>query len=128
MACGPTAHASNHMASSMAFMKYLHFSVLSRAFKVFRSVSSVRSIQFPSPWSRHDVLMSTAASRQPSIANRRSNLMAQFEQIKSQHPNYILLFQVGDFYELYGDDASECTPYCTTRSSVIMYYSLLLCK
>lgn len=33
--------------------------------------------------------------------------MAQFDQIKGQYPNYILLFQVGDFYELYGDDASK---------------------
>ena len=32
--------------------------------------------------------------------------MEQFEQIKKQCAGYILLFQVGDFYELYGDDAS----------------------
>ena len=38
---------------------------------------------------------------------RRSNLMAQFERIKKQYQNYILLFQVGDFYEMYGEDASE---------------------
>ena len=32
--------------------------------------------------------------------------MAQFEEIKKQYAGYVLLFQVGDFYELYGDDAS----------------------
>lgn len=32
-------------------------------------------------------------------------LMKQFLEIKSKHPDAILLFRVGDFYELYGDDA-----------------------
>lgn len=32
-------------------------------------------------------------------------LMKQFFEIKSQHPDAILLFRVGDFYEMYGDDA-----------------------
>ena len=38
---------------------------------------------------------------------RRSRLMAQYEKIKLQYKDYILLFQVGDFYELYGEDASK---------------------
>lgn len=33
--------------------------------------------------------------------------MAQFERVKAQFPGHLLLFQVGDFYELYGDDASK---------------------
>lgn len=33
-------------------------------------------------------------------------MRTQFEEIKRQYPSYILLFQVGDFYEIYGDDAS----------------------
>lgn len=33
--------------------------------------------------------------------------MKQFESIKKQYKDYILLFQVGDFYEIYGEDASE---------------------
>ncbi|MDR0349270.1 MAG: DNA mismatch repair protein MutS [Tannerella sp.] len=32
-------------------------------------------------------------------------LMKQFFEIKSKHPDAILLFRVGDFYELYGEDA-----------------------
>jgi len=32
-------------------------------------------------------------------------LMKQFLEIKSKHPDAILLFRVGDFYELYGEDA-----------------------
>ncbi len=32
-------------------------------------------------------------------------LMAQYNQIKSKHPDALLLFRVGDFYETFGDDA-----------------------
>ena len=32
-------------------------------------------------------------------------LMKQYNQFKSQHPDAILLFRVGDFYETFGDDA-----------------------
>ena len=34
-------------------------------------------------------------------------LMKQFNEIKKKHPDTILLFQVGDFYETFGDDAVE---------------------
>ena len=42
---------------------------------------------------------------QPSSKQKQS-LYKQFQAIKSQHKGYILLFQVGDFYELYDEDAS----------------------
>lgn len=32
-------------------------------------------------------------------------LMKQYFDIKSKHPDAVLLFRVGDFYEMYGDDA-----------------------
>lgn len=32
-------------------------------------------------------------------------LMAQYQQIKTKHPDAILLFRVGDFYETFGQDA-----------------------
>lgn len=32
-------------------------------------------------------------------------LMQQYQQIKAKHPNAILLFRVGDFYETFGEDA-----------------------
>ena len=38
---------------------------------------------------------------------RRSLLMNQFDKVKAQFADYIILFQVGDFYELYGEDASK---------------------
>ncbi|MCK9342361.1 MAG: DNA mismatch repair protein MutS [Massilibacteroides sp.] len=34
-------------------------------------------------------------------------LMKQYFDIKAKHPDAILLFRVGDFYEMYGDDAVE---------------------
>ncbi len=48
----------------------------------------------------------TAVRHYASLA-RRSSLMAQFDHIKEQYKNYILLFQVGDFYEIYSEDASN---------------------
>ena len=35
----------------------------------------------------------------------KTPLMKQYFDIKSKHPDAILLFRVGDFYEMYGDDA-----------------------
>ena len=36
-------------------------------------------------------------------------LMKQYYQIKSVHPDAILLFRVGDFYETFGDDAIKAS-------------------
>lgn len=36
---------------------------------------------------------------------KQTPLMEQFYEIKKQHPEALLLFRVGDFYEMYGDDA-----------------------
>ena len=36
-------------------------------------------------------------------------LMKQFNQIKSKHPDAILLFRVGDFYETFSDDAIKAS-------------------
>jgi len=38
-------------------------------------------------------------------AEKETPLMKQFNQIKSQFPDAILLFRVGDFYETFGEDA-----------------------
>ena len=36
-------------------------------------------------------------------------LMIQYLSIKSQHPDALLLFRVGDFYEMFGEDAIEAS-------------------
>jgi len=37
-------------------------------------------------------------------------LMRQFHAVKEQHPDKILLFRMGDFYEMFGDDAVKAAP------------------
>lgn len=32
-------------------------------------------------------------------------LMKQYEEMKKKHPDAVLLFRVGDFYEIFGEDA-----------------------
>ncbi len=36
-------------------------------------------------------------------------LMQQYFQVKSEHPDALLLFRVGDFYETFGEDAIKCS-------------------
>lgn len=36
-------------------------------------------------------------------------MMAQYEEIKKQYPGCILLFRLGDFYEMFGDDAVKAS-------------------
>ncbi|MDI6757196.1 MAG: DNA mismatch repair protein MutS [Endomicrobiia bacterium] len=47
-----------------------------------------------------------------SDANARdiTPLMSQYEGIKSAHPGYIVFFRLGDFYEMFGEDAVVAAP------------------
>ena len=38
-------------------------------------------------------------------AGKETPLMKQYNQIKAKHPQALLLFRVGDFYETFGQDA-----------------------
>src|SRR5882757_7570061 len=44
----------------------------------------------------------TSASRAPASL---SPAMRQYQQFKAQHPGYVLFFRMGDFYEMFWDDA-----------------------
>lgn len=35
-------------------------------------------------------------------------ILKQYEEIKQKHPDAVLLFRVGDFYETYSADAIDC--------------------
>lgn len=47
-------------------------------------------------------------ARRKAAADEQELRMKQFQQMKVRHPDAILLFRVGDFYEAYSDDAVEC--------------------
>lgn len=54
-------------------------------------------------------------------ATKRTPLMQQYFEIKEQQPNTLLLFQVGDFYELFFNDAKDAAAFLgitlTTRGT-----------
>ena len=48
-----------------------------------------------------------------SIATLKENLtplMKQYEELKNQHPGEIVFFRLGDFYEIFGEDAKAAAP------------------
>jgi len=46
-----------------------------------------------------------SATKQP----QHTPMMQQYLRIKAQHPDCVLLFRMGDFYEMFWDDAIECS-------------------
>ena len=36
-------------------------------------------------------------------------MMRQYDEIKAKHPEALLLFRVGDFYETFGSDAEKAS-------------------
>src|SRR5436189_1693207 len=50
-----------------------------------------------------DNLTQTAPT--PPAAAQLSPAMRQYQQFKGQHPDYVLFFRMGDFYEMFWDDA-----------------------
>ncbi|HRQ29927.1 MAG TPA: DNA mismatch repair protein MutS [Saprospiraceae bacterium] len=43
--------------------------------------------------------------KESNTGNNLTPLMKQYHQVKAKHPDAILLFRVGDFYETFGEDA-----------------------
>jgi len=43
------------------------------------------------------------------VSERLTPMMAQYQKIKSENPDSLLFFRLGDFYELFGDDAKEAS-------------------
>ena len=50
-----------------------------------------------------------AATAKSSKAGKITPLMKQYFDVKKQHPEAILLFRVGDFYETFGEDAVKAS-------------------
>src|SRR2546423_10093289 len=47
----------------------------------------------------------TPASAPPPDLSVLSPAMRQYQQFKAQYPGYVLFFRMGDFYEMFWDDA-----------------------
>ena len=59
----------------------------------------------PAPTSKESVLTAHKTVKPVS----KTTLMQQYDEIKKKHPDAILLFRVGDFYETFSDDAIEAS-------------------
>ena len=62
----------------------------------------------PTPTPKQEVKEKTPKlEKQSSLTN--TPLMQQYQEMKKKHPDAILLFRVGDFYEIFGKDAVEAS-------------------
>lgn len=44
-----------------------------------------------------------------TMKNKKTPMQEQWEQAKNAHPDAVLFFRMGDFYEMFGDDAVKCS-------------------
>src|SRR6478672_3267946 len=44
----------------------------------------------------------------PDASPQLSPAMRQYQQFKAQYPGYVLFFRMGDFYEMFWEDAKLC--------------------
>ncbi len=54
---------------------------------------------------RMSILIKVLAVKKSKSAGKETPLMKQYNAIKAKHPDAMLLFRVGDFYETFGEDA-----------------------
>src|ERR1700756_3148728 len=52
--------------------------------------------------------MSDVGAVTPNAAANLSPAMRQYQQFKSKYPGYVLFFRMGDFYEMFWEDAQVC--------------------
>lgn len=64
----------------------------------------------PAPKSEDATFMETTTEIEiKSTSVLKTPLIKQWEEMKKKHPDAILLFRVGDFYELFGEDAEKAS-------------------
>ena len=51
--------------------------------------------------------MTPSFSGQDAQRELRSTGTSDYDAVKEAHPDNIVLFQVGDFFEMYGEDAKQ---------------------
>lgn len=62
-------------------------------------------------------LMATSWSALPETNLKMPGLSKQYLSIKNKYPDFIVLFQVGDFYEIYSSDAVKVAEKTSLRIS-----------
>ncbi len=71
------------------------------------TIRNARGARAPHEDARKTKTARTAAVDAASEASSTSPLIAQYLSLKGEYPEALLLSRVGDFYEAYGDDATE---------------------
>lgn len=56
-----------------------------------------------------DETMLEVVTELTSKPTKQPPLLAQYQEMKKKHPDAILLFRVGDFYEIFGEDAKAAS-------------------
>ena len=138
----PGEKLSRRKPTENAMQRLLQLKRLVARICSYRSTSSKALLSgsvFPSHFSRtkhrsrrssinDDLLRSLQAlaltRRVYSTLARRTSLMAQYQRVKSQFPAHLLLFQVGDFYELYSEDACELIEHYKNCLNVCLVFYL----
>ena len=46
---------------------------------------------------------------QKTAPDKHTPMMAQYFAVKEQHPDYLLFYRLGDFYEMFFDDAIKAS-------------------
>ena len=54
---------------------------------------------------KHKLGFATVQYKRGSMAKKQTPMMEQYLDIKSRYPDELLFFRLGDFYELFNDDA-----------------------
>src|SRR5438046_9623753 len=70
-----------------------------------RSLTNPRRVHNFKRMSQTPVDSAAPKTAAPSASASLSPAMRQYRQFKSQYPGYILFFRMGDFYEMFWDDA-----------------------
>ena len=52
-------------------------------------------------------LKNTENSYSPASIDKHTPMMQQYLRLKANHPNTLLFYRMGDFYELFFDDAEK---------------------
>lgn len=66
--------------------------------------------QAPAPKPDDETILETVTEITAKPADwRPAIILTQYAEMKKKHPDAILLFRVGDFYEMFGEDAVKAT-------------------